>query len=104
MMQASRSSFEPSPLANPLPALRAVSPSPRRETTAAEKSALAELQALRDRHAFWDSSLFAACAKGSLSREDFRFVFSQYTAIRGTSRATSRPRWPIATTTTTGRG
>ncbi len=78
MMQASRSSFEPSPLANPLPALRAVSPSPRRETTAAEKSALAELQALRDRHAFWDSSLFAACAKGSLSREDFRFVFSQY--------------------------
>ena len=55
-----------------------MSPSPRRETTAAEKSALAELQALRDRHAFWDSSLFAACAKGSLSREDFRFIFSQY--------------------------
>jgi pyrroloquinoline quinone (PQQ) biosynthesis protein C len=37
----------------------------------------AALQALRDRHAFWDSPL-AACAKGSLSREDFKFIFSQY--------------------------
>ena len=80
MMQASRLSFELLPLANSLPALRGVPPGPLRShpEAVAEKSALAALQALRDRHAFWDSPLFAACAKGSLSREDFKFIFSQY--------------------------
>jgi pyrroloquinoline quinone (PQQ) biosynthesis protein C len=43
-----------------------------------EEGALAALQALRDRHAFWDSPLFTACTRGTLSREDFTFIFSQY--------------------------
>ena len=70
MMQASTSSFEPSPLTNPRPALGAVSSRAPR-TQAAMSSALATLQALRDRHAFWDSPLLTACTRGTLSREDF---------------------------------
>lgn len=31
-------------------------------------------------HPFWSNRLFEACRKGKLSKEDFRFVFSQYYA------------------------
>jgi pyrroloquinoline quinone (PQQ) biosynthesis protein C/mannose-6-phosphate isomerase-like protein (cupin superfamily) len=79
MMQSSASSFERSALTNPLPALGAASSrAPRPHADASVSSALAALQALRDRHAFWDSPLLTACAQGSLSRDDFKFIFSQY--------------------------
>jgi len=77
MMQASRSSFEPSPLTNPRPALGAVSSRPLRSQAMVSR-ALSTLQALRDRHAFWDSQLLTACTSGTLSREDFKFIFAQY--------------------------
>jgi pyrroloquinoline quinone (PQQ) biosynthesis protein C/quercetin dioxygenase-like cupin family protein len=79
MIEASRSSFEPSPLAHPYPAAGTAAPrGPRPAADAAVSSGLAALQALRDRHAFWDSQLLRACTNGSLSREDFKFIFSQY--------------------------
>ncbi|MGC4090383.1 MAG: iron-containing redox enzyme family protein [Polyangiaceae bacterium] len=40
--------------------------------------ALKTLQQIRDRHPFWQSRLFKACQEGTLSKEDFRFIFSQY--------------------------
>lgn len=43
-----------------------------------EQGALASLAALRDSHPFWSNRLFTACRTGSLTREDFQFIFSQY--------------------------
>jgi pyrroloquinoline quinone (PQQ) biosynthesis protein C/mannose-6-phosphate isomerase-like protein (cupin superfamily) len=42
------------------------------------EEALPVLQRVRDKHSFWSSRLLTACAQGTLSREDFRFIFSQY--------------------------
>jgi quercetin dioxygenase-like cupin family protein/pyrroloquinoline quinone (PQQ) biosynthesis protein C len=79
MMQVTSSSFEPSALTGPIPALGAASSrAPRSHADTTASSALAALQALRDRHAFWDSALLTACTRGTLSREDFKFIFSQY--------------------------
>jgi mannose-6-phosphate isomerase-like protein (cupin superfamily)/pyrroloquinoline quinone (PQQ) biosynthesis protein C len=44
-------------------------------------SPLARLEELKKRqaeHPFWSNSLFKACRAGSLTRDDFQFVFSQY--------------------------
>lgn len=39
---------------------------------------LEQLQRLRSEHPFWRCRLLAACDDGTLSRDDFRYVFSQY--------------------------
>src|SRR5260221_14309945 len=39
---------------------------------------LARLHTAQDEHPFWDNRLFRASAAGALTRNDFRFVFSQY--------------------------
>ena len=39
---------------------------------------LAALRELQRRHAFWDCGLLAGFAQGALSRDDLRYVFSQY--------------------------
>lgn len=39
---------------------------------------LARLHTAQAEHPFWDNRLFRACASGALTREDFRYVFSQY--------------------------
>jgi pyrroloquinoline quinone (PQQ) biosynthesis protein C/quercetin dioxygenase-like cupin family protein len=41
-------------------------------------ASLTELRARRARHPFWSNRLFAALTSGSLTREDLRYVFSQY--------------------------
>jgi pyrroloquinoline quinone (PQQ) biosynthesis protein C/mannose-6-phosphate isomerase-like protein (cupin superfamily) len=47
-----------------------------RTTSVAES--LARLRSMRDEHAFWGNRLFKACDAGTLTRDDFRFIFSQY--------------------------
>jgi pyrroloquinoline quinone (PQQ) biosynthesis protein C/quercetin dioxygenase-like cupin family protein len=42
------------------------------------ESMLSRLHAAQAEHPFWSNRLFKACATGSLTREDFRLVFSQY--------------------------
>jgi pyrroloquinoline quinone (PQQ) biosynthesis protein C/quercetin dioxygenase-like cupin family protein len=39
---------------------------------------LARLHTSQGEHPFWDNRLFRACTAGALTKEDFRFVFSQY--------------------------
>ncbi len=39
---------------------------------------LARLHAAQAGHRFWDNRVFRACAAGALTRDDFRFFFSQY--------------------------
>jgi pyrroloquinoline quinone (PQQ) biosynthesis protein C/mannose-6-phosphate isomerase-like protein (cupin superfamily) len=39
---------------------------------------LAALRRLQDQHALWDGALLASFAQGALSRDDLRYVFSQY--------------------------
>jgi pyrroloquinoline quinone (PQQ) biosynthesis protein C/mannose-6-phosphate isomerase-like protein (cupin superfamily) len=63
------------------PVARAIGPrstpsqTPAGPDTAAGLESLAAFQ--RD-HAFWNSPLLAACSEGTLSRDEFREVFSQY--------------------------
>jgi pyrroloquinoline quinone (PQQ) biosynthesis protein C len=40
--------------------------------------ALAQLHALQADHPFWNNRLFKACAAGTLSKDDFRFIYAQY--------------------------
>jgi mannose-6-phosphate isomerase-like protein (cupin superfamily)/pyrroloquinoline quinone (PQQ) biosynthesis protein C len=70
-----RPSFGPAP-AGVLPSI--VAPRPWSAMHMSRDQGLAALQKLRDRHTFWDSKLFKACESGQLSREDFKFIFSQY--------------------------
>lgn len=42
------------------------------------EESLDALRAVEQRHPFWTSSLLQASGAGALTREDFRFVFSQY--------------------------
>jgi len=39
---------------------------------------LARLHSAQAGHRFWDNRIFRACAAGALTRDDFRFFFSQY--------------------------
>src|SRR5688572_3111369 len=41
---------------------------------------LQRLESIQAEHAFWDNPLFAACQAGSLTLDDFRYIFSQYSA------------------------
>jgi pyrroloquinoline quinone (PQQ) biosynthesis protein C/mannose-6-phosphate isomerase-like protein (cupin superfamily) len=41
-------------------------------------SMLARLHAAQSEHPFWDNRVFRACAAGALTKDDFRFFFSQY--------------------------
>lgn len=40
--------------------------------------ALAQLRTLQAEHPFWNNRLFKACNAGTLSKEDFRFIYGQY--------------------------
>jgi quercetin dioxygenase-like cupin family protein/pyrroloquinoline quinone (PQQ) biosynthesis protein C len=57
---------------------------PHPETTAIAphggsiQAQLAALRRLQDQHALWDGALLASFAQGALSRDDLRYVFSQY--------------------------
>jgi mannose-6-phosphate isomerase-like protein (cupin superfamily) len=42
------------------------------------ESALEHLHAARAEHPFWRNRLFKACASGSLGKDDFKLLFSQY--------------------------
>ncbi len=53
-------------------------PAHRSERYATAAEALPALQKLRDRHEFWNTRLLQSCAEGGLSKEDFKFIFSQY--------------------------
>lgn len=39
---------------------------------------IGKLEQIKKSHAFWDNDLFRACKEGSLTREDWRYIFSQY--------------------------
>lgn len=39
---------------------------------------LARLHTAQNEHRFWDNRVFRACAAGALTKDDFRFLFSQY--------------------------
>jgi len=45
---------------------------------ASPRAALEALRARAAEHPFWSTPLLAACRAGHLTREDFRFIFSQY--------------------------
>lgn len=55
-----------------------VPPSHDRQVDPSVAQSLRQLQELRDKHPFWHNELFKACEAGTLTREDFRFIFSQY--------------------------
>jgi mannose-6-phosphate isomerase-like protein (cupin superfamily)/pyrroloquinoline quinone (PQQ) biosynthesis protein C len=42
------------------------------------ESALRRLRRLRDGHPLWQNPLLTACRDGALTRDDFRYIFSQY--------------------------
>jgi len=39
---------------------------------------LEELRKFEANHEFWNNSLFDACTRGLLTREDFKYIFEQY--------------------------
>jgi mannose-6-phosphate isomerase-like protein (cupin superfamily) len=49
--------------------------------TASTEASLQELHARLVSHPFWDNPLLQACRRGVLTREDFAFIFSQYTLV-----------------------
>jgi pyrroloquinoline quinone (PQQ) biosynthesis protein C/mannose-6-phosphate isomerase-like protein (cupin superfamily) len=55
-------------------------PDPRRRSEAgmALGTMLARLHTAQGSHPFWDNRIFRACAAGALTKDDFRFFFSQY--------------------------
>jgi pyrroloquinoline quinone (PQQ) biosynthesis protein C/quercetin dioxygenase-like cupin family protein len=68
-----------------LPSTSAISqPARKNETLDARPTAPSPETALRallrtcDEHPFWSCELLRACSAGSLTREDFKFIFSQY--------------------------
>jgi pyrroloquinoline quinone (PQQ) biosynthesis protein C/mannose-6-phosphate isomerase-like protein (cupin superfamily) len=42
------------------------------------EKALEELRDAQTNHSFWNNSLFKACLAGTLTKSDFKFIFSQY--------------------------
>jgi pyrroloquinoline quinone (PQQ) biosynthesis protein C/mannose-6-phosphate isomerase-like protein (cupin superfamily) len=66
---------------HPQPVALAIAPASTAAQTPASPDTVAALESLtafqRD-HALWDSPLLAACSAGTLSRDEFREVFSQY--------------------------
>jgi pyrroloquinoline quinone (PQQ) biosynthesis protein C/quercetin dioxygenase-like cupin family protein len=50
----------------------------RRRDASSEGALLGRLRAAQAEHPFWQNRLFRACAAGSLDREDFALIFSQY--------------------------
>lgn len=48
------------------------------EKQASQADVLHRLHEMQSRHQFWSNRLFRACRQGSLSIDDFQFVFSQY--------------------------
>jgi quercetin dioxygenase-like cupin family protein/pyrroloquinoline quinone (PQQ) biosynthesis protein C len=66
-----------------LSAIEAFPPHETASTAAASRDGsvehqLAALRRLQDEHAFWSCELLAGFARGAFSREDLRYVFSQY--------------------------
>lgn len=59
-------------------ASRALSPSGGRPPRSATEPHLARLHLAQSEHPFWQNRLLAACVSGSLDREDFALIFSQY--------------------------
>jgi pyrroloquinoline quinone (PQQ) biosynthesis protein C/quercetin dioxygenase-like cupin family protein len=55
-----------------------VPPSAEHCTNPRVAEALASLKRLRDQHPFWENRLFKGCESGKLTRDDFKFIFSQY--------------------------
>jgi len=43
-----------------------------------EKHALNTLYEIQETHKFWNNALFVACQKNRLSKDDFKYIFSQY--------------------------
>jgi pyrroloquinoline quinone (PQQ) biosynthesis protein C/mannose-6-phosphate isomerase-like protein (cupin superfamily) len=50
----------------------------RQKADISPEAALTQLRAAQTDHPFWTNRFFKACAAGTLTREDFQFVFSQY--------------------------
>jgi pyrroloquinoline quinone (PQQ) biosynthesis protein C/mannose-6-phosphate isomerase-like protein (cupin superfamily) len=42
------------------------------------EAALVQLHTAQSEHPFWSNKLFKACAAGTLTKDDFKFIFSQY--------------------------
>jgi pyrroloquinoline quinone (PQQ) biosynthesis protein C/mannose-6-phosphate isomerase-like protein (cupin superfamily) len=42
------------------------------------EAALAQLHTAQGEHPFWSNRLFKACSAGTLTKDDFKFIFSQY--------------------------
>lgn len=42
------------------------------------EAAITQLHAAQREHPFWSNRLFTACAAGTLTRDDFKFIFAQY--------------------------
>jgi hypothetical protein len=55
-----------------------LTPPPPSATVPKTDPQFSALEAARDEHPFWNNRLFQACRAGTLSQDDFRFVFSQY--------------------------
>src|SRR5262245_51057796 len=70
-----RRSFGPPPIAS-FPT--GAEPRRRASDFPSADAALPLLQEAQAEHPLWNSGLFRACAEGTLSREDFQFIFSQY--------------------------
>lgn len=58
--------------------LREPDPRRRAEGGMALETMLARLHTAQGSHPFWDNRIFRACAAGALTKDDFRFFFSQY--------------------------
>jgi pyrroloquinoline quinone (PQQ) biosynthesis protein C/quercetin dioxygenase-like cupin family protein len=50
----------------------------RRTVDISPETALSQLRAAQAEHPFWTNRFFQACSAGLLTKEDFRFMFSQY--------------------------